>query len=74
MRCHTCLLYTSEAGSTYAVVDEAAYAPAGDTRYILVDNCLHTLQQLANYHRRQLGTRMKDVISCDKLRVGANNL
>ena len=34
-----------EAGSTYAVVDEAAYAPAGDTRYILVDNCLHTLQQ-----------------------------
>ena len=23
-----------EAGSTYAVVDEAAYAPAGDTRYI----------------------------------------
>lgn len=44
-----------EAGSTYAVVDEAAYAPAGDTRYILVDNCLHTLQQLANYHRRQLG-------------------
>ena len=27
-----------EAGSTYAVVDEAAYAPAGDTRYILVDN------------------------------------
>ena len=37
-----------EAGSAYAVVDEAAYAPAGDTRYILVDNCLHTLQQLAN--------------------------
>ncbi len=32
--------------------------PAGDTRYILVDNCLHTLQQLANYHRRQLGTRI----------------
>lgn len=47
-----------EAGSAYAVVDEAAYAPAGDTRYILVDNCLHTLQQLANYHRRQLGTRI----------------
>lgn len=47
-----------EAGSAYAVVDEAAYAPAGDTRCILVDNCLHTLQQLANYHRRQLGTRI----------------
>lgn len=27
-------------------------------RYILVDNCLQTLQQLANYHRRQLGTRV----------------
>ncbi|MCD8183661.1 MAG: UDP-N-acetylmuramoyl-tripeptide--D-alanyl-D-alanine ligase [Bacteroides sp.] len=47
-----------ETGSAYAVVDEAAYAPAGDTHYILVDNCLHTLQQLANYHRRQLGTRI----------------
>lgn len=47
-----------ETGSAYAVVDEAAYAPAGDTRYILVDNCLQTLQQLANYHRKQLGTRI----------------
>lgn len=47
-----------EAGSAYAVVDEAEYVPAGDTHYILVDNCLHTLQQLANYHRRQLGTRI----------------
>ena len=47
-----------ETGSAYAVVDEAAYAPAGDTHYILVDNCLRTLQQLANYHRRQLGTRI----------------
>lgn len=47
-----------EAGSSYAIVDEAIYVPAGDTRYILVDNCLLTLQQLANYHRRQLGTRL----------------
>ena len=47
-----------ETGSAYAVVDEAAYVPAGDTHYILVDNCLRTLQQLANYHRRQLGTRI----------------
>ena len=47
-----------ETGSAYAVVDEAAYVPAGDTHYILVDNCLCTLQQLANYHRRQLGTRI----------------
>ena len=47
-----------ETGSAYAVVDEAAYVPVGDTHYILVDNCLRTLQQLANYHRRQLGTRI----------------
>lgn len=47
-----------ETGSAYAVVDEAAYAPAKNTHYILVDNCLHTLQQLANYHRTQLGTRI----------------
>ena len=45
-------------GSAYAIVDEAEYAPAGDTHYILADNCLQTLQQLANYHRRQLGTRI----------------
>lgn len=45
-----------EQGSAYAVVDEAEYAPAGNTHYILVENCLRTLQQLANHHRRQLGT------------------
>lgn len=47
-----------ESGSAYAVVDESEYIPAGDARYILTDNCLRTLQQLANYHRRQLGTRL----------------
>ncbi len=47
-----------EAGSAYAVVDEAAYATAGDIHIILEGNYLHTLQQLANYHRRQLGTRI----------------
>lgn len=47
-----------ESGSKYAVVDEPTYAPAGDIHYIVVDNCLRTLQQLANYHRRQLGTRI----------------
>ena len=26
--------------------------------YILVNNCLHTLEELANYHRRQIGTRI----------------
>jgi len=44
-----------EAGCKYVVVDEAEYMPQDDNRYVLVNNCLHTLQQLANYHRRQLG-------------------
>ncbi len=43
-----------DSGCAYAVVDEAAYTT--DPRVILVDDVLHTLQQLANYHRRQLGT------------------
>ena len=42
-----------EKGCAYAVVDEAEYAKAGDARYILVDDCLKTLQQLAHYHREQ---------------------
>ncbi len=45
-------------GCAYAFVDEPEYAVKGDCRYVLVDNCLQTLQQLANYHRRQLGTRI----------------
>lgn len=45
-----------EAGCKYVVIDEASYLPKGDARYILVDNCLETLQRLANYHRRQLGS------------------
>lgn len=45
-------------GCAYAIIDEAPYAIEDDRRYILVDNCLQTMQQLANYHRRQLGTRI----------------
>ena len=37
-------------GCAYAVVDEAEYAVEGDPRFILTDNCLHTLQQLALHH------------------------
>lgn len=44
-----------ESGCSYAVIDEAEYAVEGDERFILVDDCLKTLQQLANYHRRRLG-------------------
>ena len=40
-------------GCRYAVVDEAEYAGEG---CILVDDCLKTLQRLANYHRRRLKT------------------
>ena len=39
-------------GASYAVVDEGRYAV--DNRYILVDNVLETLQNLAQYHRSQL--------------------
>jgi UDP-N-acetylmuramoyl-tripeptide--D-alanyl-D-alanine ligase len=41
-------------GCAFAVVDEAEFAI--DERFILVDNVLDTLQKLANYHRKQLGT------------------
>lgn len=41
-------------GCSYAVVDEAEYAI--DDRFVLVDNVLASLQQLARYHRQQLGT------------------
>lgn len=43
-----------ELGCAYAVVDEAEYAT--DYRCILVDDVLKTLQLLANYHRKALGT------------------
>src|ERR1035437_10361326 len=45
-----------EKGCAYAVVDEAEYAI--DDRFILVDNVLESLQELATYHRKQLGTRI----------------
>ena len=47
-----------DAGCAYAVVDEKEYAPEGDERFILTDDCLGTLQRLANYHRRHLGTKI----------------
>lgn len=45
-----------ENGCAYAIVDEAKYAI--DNRFILVDNALQTLQELAKYHRKQLGTKI----------------
>ena len=40
-----------EAGSAYAIVDEAPATP--NDRIIVVDDVLSTLQQLAKYHRQQ---------------------
>ncbi len=47
-------------GAVYAVVDEAEYAT--DSRCILVDNVLSTLQQLAAYHRRQLSCKVIAIV------------
>lgn len=41
-----------EKGCSFAVVDEAEFAI--DSRFILVENVLETLQKLAEHHRRQL--------------------
>lgn len=43
-----------ESGCNYAIVDEAEYAISPNI--ILVNDCLKTLQQLANYHRNILKT------------------
>ncbi|MDR1585366.1 MAG: UDP-N-acetylmuramoyl-tripeptide--D-alanyl-D-alanine ligase [Prevotellaceae bacterium] len=45
-----------EKGCACAVVDEAEYAR--DERYILVDDALKALQDLASRHRKQLGTTL----------------
>lgn len=41
-----------EAGAAYAVIDDAAYRVS--EQFILVDDVLTTLQDLARYHRKQL--------------------
>ncbi|MBQ9093639.1 MAG: UDP-N-acetylmuramoyl-tripeptide--D-alanyl-D-alanine ligase [Prevotella sp.] len=46
-----------ENGCSYAVIDEKSEGME-DSRLILVDDVLTTLQQLANYHRKQLGTKI----------------
>jgi UDP-N-acetylmuramoyl-tripeptide--D-alanyl-D-alanine ligase len=45
-----------EQGCPYAVMDNKELYDATDARMILVDNVLATLQQVAAFHRRQLGT------------------
>lgn len=41
-----------EKGATYAVIDEKDFCE--NNKYILVDNVLDTLQELAKYHRKKL--------------------
>ncbi len=45
-----------EQGCPYAVMDNKDLYDAADERMILVDNVLVTMQQVAAFHRRQLGT------------------
>ena len=45
-----------ENGAKYAVVDEKEFAI--DERYILVKNCLESLQELSNYHRNKLKVKV----------------
>ncbi len=47
-------LSSLEKGCRYAVVDDPQYAIDG--RFLLVENCLEALQQLAKEHRLRLGT------------------
>lgn len=47
-----------ECGCAYAVVDDPRCVVAGDGRYLLTDDVLTTLQQLARHHRRALQTPM----------------
>lgn len=49
-------LYASKAleqGASYVVIDEVEFEK--DERFVLVEDVLKTLQDLANYHRRHLG-------------------
>lgn len=50
-----------EQGCAVAVVDNPEVVPAGDGRYILVEDVLTALQALAALHRRRLGTRIIQV-------------
>ena len=45
-----------EQGCPYAVMDNPEFYESADSRMILVDNVLSTLQQVAALHRRTLGT------------------
>ena len=46
-----------EKGAMLAVVDEKKFS-LNKENYILVENCLETLQNLANFHRKKLNTKI----------------
>jgi UDP-N-acetylmuramoyl-tripeptide--D-alanyl-D-alanine ligase len=50
---NTFVITAIEQGCTYAITDKAQYA--NNTSILLVEDVLDTLQQLAKYHRKQLG-------------------
>ncbi len=45
-------------GCRFAVVDDAGFCDLSDSRYVLVDDGLETLQRLANFHRLRMGTKL----------------
>ena len=45
-------------GCQYAVVDDKRFQEESNPRILYVDDCLKALQQLANYHRKKLGTKV----------------
>lgn len=47
-----------EQGCAYAVIDDQTFFDAADGRFILVDDCLKALQDLAHEHRKRLGTKV----------------
>lgn len=47
-----------EAGCAYAFIDDPKYDVYADPHYIVVNNTLETLQQLANFHRRRMKARI----------------
>ena len=46
-----------ENGALYAIVDEKKYFQ-NNKNYIYVEDCLDTLQKLANFHRKKLKTKI----------------
>ena len=50
-----------ENGAMYAVIDEEKFFDENKENYILVDNSLATLQQLANFHRMKVKAKIIEI-------------